>query len=79
VLSALVASGRAVALLPALLAAAMPQIIARRLHEERLQRTIFTATRSTTTQAPAVLAVREALNDAARRVAAGQRDLEVLA
>jgi DNA-binding transcriptional LysR family regulator len=35
VLGALVASGRAVALLPALLAAAMPQIVARRLREER--------------------------------------------
>lgn len=79
VLSALVASGRAVALLPALLAAAMPQIIARRLHEERLQRTIFTATRTTTTQAPAVLAVREALGDATRQLAARQRDLEVVA
>jgi DNA-binding transcriptional LysR family regulator len=78
VLSALVASGRAVALLPALLAAAMPQIAARRLREERLQRTIFTATRATTSEAPAVLAVREALRDTARRVAAGQRELELL-
>jgi LysR substrate binding domain len=51
VLSALVASGRAVALLPALLTAAVPQIIARRLRDERLQRTIFTATRATTTDA----------------------------
>jgi DNA-binding transcriptional LysR family regulator len=79
VLGALVASGRAVALLPALLAAAMPQIVARRLREERLQRTIFTATRTTATQAPAVVAVREALHDAARRVATGQRDLDALA
>jgi DNA-binding transcriptional LysR family regulator len=78
VLSALVASGRAVALLPALLAAAMPQITARRLREERLQRTIFTATRATTSEAPAVLAVREALRDTVRRVAAGQRELELL-
>jgi DNA-binding transcriptional LysR family regulator len=67
VLSALVASGRAVALLPALLVAAMPQLTARRLREERLQRTIFTATRATISEAPAVLAVREALGDAARR------------
>jgi DNA-binding transcriptional LysR family regulator len=78
VLSALVASGRAVALLPALLTAAVPQIIARRLREERLQRTIFTATRTTTTQAPAVRAARQALRDTTRQVAAGQRDLEVL-
>jgi DNA-binding transcriptional LysR family regulator len=78
VLSALVASGRAVALLPALLAAAMPQITARRLREERLQRTIFTATRATTSEARSVLAVREARRDTARRVAAGQRELELL-
>jgi DNA-binding transcriptional LysR family regulator len=78
VLSALVASGRAVALLPALLTAAVPQITARRLREERLQRTIFTATRSTATEAPAVLTVRQALRDTARGVAAGQRDLEVV-
>ena len=79
VLSALVASGRAVTLLPALLAAAMPQITARRLREERLQRTIFTAARATASQAPAVIAVREALSDTARRVAVGRRELEPLA
>jgi DNA-binding transcriptional LysR family regulator len=78
VLSALVASGRAVALLPALLATAIPQITARRLREERLQRTIFTATRVTATEAPAVLAIRDALLDTARQVASRQRNLEVL-
>ena len=78
VLSALVASGRAVALLPALLATGMPQIIARRLREERLQRTIFTATRVTASDAPALHAVRKALLDTARQVAAHQRNLEVL-
>jgi DNA-binding transcriptional LysR family regulator len=78
VLSALVASGRAVALLPALLTAAVPQITARRLREERLQRTIFTATRTTTAQAPGVLVARQALRDTVRQVAARQRDLEVL-
>jgi hypothetical protein len=78
VLSALVASGRAVALLPALLAVGMPQITARRLREERLQRTIFTATRVTASEAPAVLAVSDALIDTARQVAAQQRNLEVL-
>ena len=79
VLSALVASGRAITLLPALLTTAMPQITARRLRDERLQRTIFTATRRTTSDAPAARAVREALRDTARRVAAGQRNLELLA
>jgi DNA-binding transcriptional LysR family regulator len=78
VLSALVASGRAVTLLPALLATAMPPIIARRLREERLQRTIFSATRTTAGNAPAVLAVRQALTDTARQIASRRRDLELL-
>jgi DNA-binding transcriptional LysR family regulator len=78
VLSALVASGRAVALLPALLATAMPQITARRLREERLQRTIFTATRSTITNAPAITAVRNALATTAHQVAAARRDIDLL-
>jgi DNA-binding transcriptional LysR family regulator len=79
VLSALVASGRAVTLLPALLATAMPQSTARRLREERVQRSIFTATRMTASGAPAVLAVRKALSDSARQIAAQRGDLEVLA
>ncbi len=79
VLSALVASGRAVTLLPALLAPAMPQITARRLREERLQRTIFTATRTTASDAPAVLAVRSAIGETARKVAARRGDLALLA
>jgi DNA-binding transcriptional LysR family regulator len=78
VLSALVASGRAAALLPALLAGAMPQITARRLREERLQRIIFTSTRTTTSEAPAVVAVRRALRETARHVAARERQLEVI-
>jgi DNA-binding transcriptional LysR family regulator len=69
VLSALVASGRAVTLLPALLVTAMPQITARRLRDEPLQRTIFTATRTTASDAPAVLAVRKALGEATRQIA----------
>ena len=78
VLSALVASGRAVTLLPAMLTAGVPQIAARRLKEERLQRTIFTATRTSLAEAPAVAAVREALRATARRVATGRRELEPL-
>jgi DNA-binding transcriptional LysR family regulator len=77
VLGALVASGRALTLLPAL-TPALPQVTARRLREERLQRTIFTATRTTTTNAPAVVAVRDALRATARHVAAERRDLEVV-
>jgi DNA-binding transcriptional LysR family regulator len=79
VLSALVASGRAVTLLPALMVETVPRLISRRLREERLQRTIFTAVRATAAEAPAVRAVREALRDTARAVAAGQRGLDVLA
>jgi len=79
VLSALVASGRAVALLPALLTTEVPRIVACRLREERLQRTIFTAARATTADAPAVVAVRAALRRTAQHVAAHQRNLEVLA
>jgi DNA-binding transcriptional LysR family regulator len=79
VLGALVASGRAVTLLPALLTTALPQIAARRLREERLQRTIFTATRTTAAGAPAVVAVREAMVHSARRIASPRRVLELLA
>jgi DNA-binding transcriptional LysR family regulator len=78
VLSALVASGRAVTLLPALLATAMPQITARRLREEHLQRTIFTATRTSARDAPAVVAVRHALTDTVQRIAIQRRDVAVL-
>ena len=77
VLGALVASGRAVALLPALLTAALPQVSARRLADERLQRTVFTATRSTTTEAPAVVAVRTALRHAAAAAATNRDDIDV--
>jgi DNA-binding transcriptional LysR family regulator len=75
VLGAVVASGRAVALLPALLATSIPQITSRRLREERLQRTIFTAARVTASGAPAVVAVREALTDTARELASKRRDV----
>ncbi|MER7274675.1 LysR family transcriptional regulator [Dactylosporangium sp. NPDC000244] len=75
VLGALVASGRAVALLPALLTAALPQITAHPITEERLQRTIFTATRTTATDAPGVAAVRDALHHSAAAVAAQRDDI----
>jgi len=76
--SALVASGRAVTLLPALVATAMPQVVARRIREERLYRTVFTATRASIAGAPAILAVREALARTARQGAARRRDVEAL-
>ncbi|GAA1575191.1 LysR substrate-binding domain-containing protein [Dactylosporangium maewongense] len=78
VLGALVASQRAVALLPALLTAALPQIAAHPLREERLQRTIFTATRATAAGAPAVLAVQQALRASAAGIARDRPDIEAL-
>lgn len=78
VLGALAASGRAVALLPALLTTALPQITAHRLAEERLQRTIFTAARATTADAPILTAVRSALHHAATAIAADRSDIDVL-
>ncbi|GAA3258722.1 LysR family transcriptional regulator [Dactylosporangium siamense] len=65
VLGALVASGRAVALLPELLTTVLPQITTRQLIEERLQRTIFTAARAAAATAPGIIAVRSALQAAA--------------
>ena len=43
-----------------------------------LTRTIFTATRLTASDAPAVLAVREAIGETARRVAARRGDVALL-
>lgn len=77
VLSALVASGRAVALLP-LLATHVPQVVARPLREEHLQRTIFTATRRTAAQALPVRTVRQALRDTAIAVATRHPGLEII-
>ena len=66
-LRALVASGQAVTILPALIATATPQVAARPIAEGDVHRTIFTAVRAAATQAPAVLAVREALRAAAAK------------
>jgi DNA-binding transcriptional LysR family regulator len=75
VLAALVASGRAVTLLPALLADTLPQLALRQLREERLHRTIFTATRAAASRALAIIIVREALAATAREVASQRRDV----
>jgi DNA-binding transcriptional LysR family regulator len=77
VLGALVASGRAVALLPALLSATLPQIAAHPVAEERLQRTIFTATRVSATDSLGVVAVRKALHEAAAAVAIQRDDIVI--
>jgi DNA-binding transcriptional LysR family regulator len=78
VLSAIAGSGRAVALLPALFAAAAPGVTARPAQEGSLQRTIFTVARSSARDAPAILAVRRALRQTARQVAASHDGIEVL-
>jgi DNA-binding transcriptional LysR family regulator len=78
VLSAIVGSRRAVTLLPALFAAGTPGLTARPTQEGALQRTIFTVTRRTARDAPAIRAVRQALRDTATQVAASRDGLEVL-
>jgi DNA-binding transcriptional LysR family regulator len=78
ILRALVSSGRAVTLLPALIATATPQVAVRPIVEGALQRNIFTATRVAAADAPAVLAVRSALAAAARAATAERDDVEAL-
>lgn len=70
-LRALVASGQAVTLLPALIATATPEVAARPIAEGAVHRTIFTAARTAAAQAPAVLAVRAALRTAAQAAVGG--------
>jgi LysR substrate binding domain len=78
VLSAIVGSGRAVALLPALFTTGTPSVTSRRVQEGKLQRTIFTAARQTAREAPTILAVRQALRQTARQVAASRNGIELL-
>jgi DNA-binding transcriptional LysR family regulator len=78
ILRALVSSGQAVTLLPALIGAATPQVAVRPIAEGELLRTIFAAARATAAGLPAVVAVREALRDAARAAVAGRTDAQVL-
>ncbi|MEV7622724.1 hypothetical protein [Actinoplanes sp. NPDC089786] len=66
------------ALLPALLTAALPQVATHHLTEERLQRTIFSAARASSVEGPAVVAVRDALRHAALAAAADRDDVEVI-
>jgi DNA-binding transcriptional LysR family regulator len=78
IMRALVPSGRVVTLLPALIGAETPEVAVRPIAEGRLQRTIFTAVRAATAEAPAVVAVREALRRAARAATARRRDAKVV-
>jgi DNA-binding transcriptional LysR family regulator len=77
-LGAIVGSGRAVALLPALFAPGTPSVTSRPAQEGELQRTIFTAARRTARNAPAILAVRQALRQTATQVAASRDGIELL-
>lgn len=79
ILRALVSSGKAVTLLPALIATATPQVAVRPIAEGSLQRTIFTCARAAGADAPAVTAVRDALREAAREATAEREDVKALA
>jgi DNA-binding transcriptional LysR family regulator len=78
ILRALVSSGRAVTLLPALIGTATPQVTVRPIAEGTLRRTIFTAARAAGAGAPAVAAVRDALTAAARAATAAREDVVAL-
>jgi DNA-binding transcriptional LysR family regulator len=78
ILRALVASGTAVTLLPALIGTATPQVAIRPVAEGALQRTIFTAARAAGADAPAINAVREALRLATLAATAGRDDVRSL-
>ena len=74
VLRALVSSGHAVTLLPALIGKATPHVALRQMDGVSLRRTIFTATRHSSGQSSAIAAVLTALGDAARVVTSGRTD-----
>ncbi|MDN5725038.1 MAG: LysR family transcriptional regulator [Propionibacteriales bacterium] len=75
--SALVRSGRCAALLPAMFATstASPALVTRQIAGARLQRTIFSVTRGSASQAPAILAVRRALRETAAALADTRTDV----
>lgn len=79
ILRALVSSGHAVTLLPALLGTATPQVALRHMVGVNLTRTIFTATRASSRQSVGIQAMRTALAAAAREVTNGRTDARVAA
>lgn len=79
ILRALVSSGHAVTLLPALIGTATPAVAVRPVAGTPLVRTIFSATRETLRGSPAVEAVRSALHEAAREVTADRTDVRAVA
>ena len=77
ILRALVSSGRAVTLLPALIGTATPRVAVRALAEGPLRRAIFTAARAAGADMPAVTAVRTALASAARAATFARDDVQL--
>jgi DNA-binding transcriptional LysR family regulator len=77
ILRALVSSGRAITLLPALIGTATPRVSLRPIDQVQLRRTIFTAVRSSSQRLPAVHAVREALLESAQHAASGRADVRM--
>lgn len=75
ILGAIVASGRAVTFLPALIASSVPGVVARPVRGTTMRRTIFMATRASASGSPAVAAVLDGLRAAAAAAAAGRRDV----
>jgi DNA-binding transcriptional LysR family regulator len=75
ILGALVASGRAVTFLPALIASSVPGVVARSVRGATMRRTIFVATRASARASPAVAAVTDGLRWAASQAAAGREDV----
>ncbi len=78
ILRALVSTGAAVTLLPALIGTATPEIAVRPIAEGTLRRTIFTSARATTTASAAIVAVRAALKTAALVATGTRHDVDVL-
>jgi DNA-binding transcriptional LysR family regulator len=77
ILRALVSSGHAVTLLPALIGTATPHVSLRPVDQVQLRRTIFTAVRSSSQHLPAVQAVRAALLESAQHAASGRADVRM--
>ena len=78
ILRALVSSGRAVTLVPALIGTATPEVAVLPVAEGPLRRTIFTAARAAAVEAPAIVAVRDALRAAARAATDRRADARAL-
>jgi DNA-binding transcriptional LysR family regulator len=77
ILRALVSSGHAVTLLPALIGTATPRVALRQIDGVRLTRSTFTATRGSSCRSAAIQAVRAALAEVAREVTDGRDDARV--